>query len=217
MTNQTKKKYETVITPEFRVSYPALFQPQLPMGETDEKKAKYGITMLFPAGADLSGMKALALGAATEKWGPDQTKWPKFAHPVFRSGGETGKKDIPGYGPGVIFCQAKSSAFNRKTGQKMMAPGVIGPDKQIIMDPSEIYGGCYAIAKINAFAYDTGVNKGISFGLISVMKMRDGEPFGRKSSPETDFDSITPPPATNAAGVSQPAKTESAPDNGLGM
>ena len=211
MTNTvTKSKFESIVTPEFRVSYPALFTPQLPINETDEKKAKYGITMLFAPGVDITALKTLARNAGIAKWGPDQTKWPKFKHSVFRSGGEETKKDIPGYGPGVVFCSAKAGSFNRKTGQKMMAPGVIGPDKKIIIDPSEIYGGCYGHAKINAFAYDNMGNCGISFGLLSFMKTRDGEPFGRKNNPSNDFDSIEAP----AAAVAESAATD---DGGLGL
>lgn len=214
MENTVKKsKFESVVTPEFRVSYPALFTPQLPMNETDEKKAKYGITMLFAPGTDLSALKTLARNAGIAKWGPDQTKWPKFAHPIFRSGGEETKKDLPGYGPGVVFCSAKAGCFNKKTGQKMMPPGVIGPDKKIIIDPSEVYGGCYGYAKINAFAYDNPMNKGIAFGLVSFMKSRDGEPFGRKNNPSNDFDAIEAP----AVGASAAGGVEGADDGGLGL
>lgn len=193
-TAQKKSKLESLVTPEFRMSFPYLFTPQLPMGETDEKRAKYSVTMLFPPGTDLAPLKKLAINAGVAKWGPDQTKWPKFKHPLFRSGGEESKKDAPGYGPGVVFCTAKSGAYSRTKGTKNAAPGVIGPDRQIITDPAEIYGGCYGHAKINAFTYSHPVGgSGIAFGLISVMKTRDGEPFGSKNKPENDFDGIAAP------------------------
>ena len=217
MENTVKKsKFETVVTPEFRMSFPYLFTPQLPLGETDEKKAKYSVTMLFPPGTDITPLKKLAISAGVAKWGPDQTKWPKFKHPLFRSGGEEGKKDAPGYGPGVVFCTAKSGAYSRKSGQKNSAPGVIGPDKQIIMDPNEIYGGCYGHAKINAYAYEHPIGgKGISFGLISVMKTRDGEPFGSKNKPENDFDGIEAP---KVAPLTSGAETGGGTDDGgLGL
>ncbi len=201
---KAKSKFESEVTPEFRMSFPYLFTPQLPLGETDEKKAKYSVTMLFAPGTDLSKLKKLALNAGIKTWGPDQTKWPKFKHPLFRSGGEEGKKDVPGYGPGVVFCTAKAGSFNRKTGQKITPPGIIGPDKKIVMDPAEIYGGCYGYAKINAFTYDNPLGgKGISFGLISVMKSRDGEPFGRKNAPENDFDGIEAPKVEAVSGASE--------------
>jgi hypothetical protein len=209
---QKKSKFESIVTPEFRVSYPALFTPALPMGETDEKKAKYGVTMLFAPGTDISALKTLARNAAIAKWGPDNTKWPVFKHSIFRSGGEIGKKDVPGYGPGVIFAQAKSSSYNKKTGQKMLAPGVVSPDCKIIIDPSEVYGGCYGKAKISAFAYSNQGNNGISFGLISFQKTKDGERFGNKSNPENDFDAIdTPKVDASVAG------TGNDDDGGLGL
>jgi len=211
METQKKPKYESIVTPEFRVSYPALFSPQLPLGETDEKKGVYTITMLFQPGTDITPLKTLARKACITKWGPDQNKWPAFKHPLFRSGGEADKKDKPGYGLGVVFCAAKAYAFDRKTGQKRNPPGVIGPTKQIIISPEEVYGGCYGYAKINAYTYDNAFGKGVSFGLISFMKSRDGEAFGRKNDPTTDFDAIEAAPTDSAA------EETGAADGGLGF
>ena len=47
MTMGKKEVIEKMVTPVCRFSYPSVFVPSLPMGKTDEKEAKYSVTMLF--------------------------------------------------------------------------------------------------------------------------------------------------------------------------
>ena len=145
-----KEKNSKITTPVFRVSFPAVFQPKAPMnGQTGD--SKYSITMLFDVSkADLTPMKNAVRAAVIAKWGPDQAKWPKGLRMPFRKGEE---KDYEGYGPGVVFVSATSK-------QK---PGLVDQDVQPIIDPSEFYGGCYARATVNAFAYNRAGNKGVAF------------------------------------------------------
>ena len=146
------------MTPVFRVSFPAVFQPKAPMNGQTGDAAKYSITMLFDAKADLVPMKNAVRAAVTAKWGPDQAKWPKGLRMPFRKGEE---KDYEGYGPGIVFVSATSK-------QK---PGLVDQDVQPIIDPSEFYGGCYAKATINAFAYDKAGNRGVAFGLQNIQNL----------------------------------------------
>ena len=181
-TTQTKKETKTnnqVLTPEFRVSFPAVFAPRSAM---EGQEAKYSIMMLFPKTVDVKPLRELVRAAIIEKWGPDNTKWPKALRLPFRDGKE---KDYDGFGPDIMFCTASSK----------MKPGVVDQKVQPIIEPSEFYGGCYARATITAFAYDVSGNRGVAFGLRNVQKLRDGEPFGGKSKPENDFDSIETPAA----------------------
>ena len=41
-----------------------------------------------------------------------------------------------------------------------------------------------------AFTYDTKGNKGVSFGLNNVQKVKDDEPLGNFSRAEDDFDEV---------------------------
>lgn len=67
-------------------------------------------------------------------------------------------------------------------------PGVVSRDMQEIIDPSEVYSGMYARVSMRAYAFDVGVNKGVSFVLDNVQKLRDGEKFGAVADkPEDDF------------------------------
>ena len=74
----------------------------------------------------------------------------------------------------------------------MGKPGLVDADVQPIIDPTEFYAGCYAIASFNfyAWAHDEG-GTGISAGLMNIQKVKDGEPFGAgNSKPEDDFAAI---------------------------
>lgn len=185
-------KATQIMTPDFRVSFPAVFAAKEAMGGGE---AKFSITMLFAPGTDLTPLKALVKAAGVEKWGPDMTKWPKPLRLPFRDGAE---KDYEGYGKGVVFCNASSK-------QK---PGIVDQNVQPIIDPSEFYGGCYARATVTAFTYDKAGNKGIALGLRNIQKMRDGDPFSGKNKPENDFDSIPLPSDT---------KTEATTGGDLGL
>jgi len=57
-------------------------------------------------------------------------------------------------------------------------PAIVDRDRDPILDASEVYSGCYARVSLNAFAFNAGGSKGVSFGLQAVQKLGDGEPFG---------------------------------------
>lgn len=79
--------------------------------------------------------------------------------------------------------------FNTKSNDK---PLLIDKDRQEIVDPREIYSGCYAQVSFDVFAYNTRGNKGISTALRAVRKIRDGEPLGGFSpvDPDSEFDDV---------------------------
>lgn len=168
------------VTHEFRVSFPALFTPKAFEGQ----EAKYSIVMLFPksvdlgkaAGGQLVSLKQAAINAAIEKWGPKE-KWPKGLRFPFRNGDE--KEDTEGY-KGHIFVSASSKT----------QPGLVNAHLKPILNEREFYAGCYARAEVIAFAYDKVGNKGVSFSLQNVQKLRDGDPFSGRKAAEDVFDAV---------------------------
>ena len=166
---------DNVMTPKFRVSYPDVFRP----GKADDGgKQKYGVTMLFEKGADLSALIAEANRAGVEKWGADKSKWPKNARNPFKDQGE---KEYDGYVPGAMCITAKSN----------QRPGLVNMKNEDIIDESEFYAGCYARATVRAFAYENK-SKGIAFGLQNIQKLGDGEPFSGRVKASEDFEPVTP-------------------------
>jgi hypothetical protein len=121
-------------------------------------------------------LKAAAALAVKEKWG---TNPPKNLRSPFRDGSNE-REDKDGY-EGNMFIGARSND----------RPGVIvGRDRLPCTDESEVYGGCYVRASLTAFAYDVDGNRGVSFALNNVWKIRDGEPFGSRRSAEDEFGSV---------------------------
>jgi hypothetical protein len=164
-----------IMTPEFRVDWNNVFHPK--KNELSGKE-EYALTALFPKGADLSAMKAAANAAIVEKWGEDKTKWPKNLRSPFRDQGE---KDGPQYEEGAVFMNLKSK----------QRPGVVDAKVQDIIDETEFYRGCYARATVQAYAYDQAGNRGVSFGLQNIQKMKDGEPMGGgRAKASSEFEAV---------------------------
>lgn len=161
------------ITPEFRTSFEHVFEAH----SFEGNEPKYSVTMLFDKGADLSALKKAAANAAIEKWGPKE-KWPAGLRLPFRNGDE--KTDMDGYA-GKIFISASSK----------QRPQVIDAKKSpITKEDGTFYSGCFARASVVAFAYDKLGNKGVSFSLMNIQKLRDGERFGGRKSAVDEFDSV---------------------------
>jgi len=173
---------KTLITPKFRVSFPHIFEAH---SAFDGQPKKFSLSMLFDVdaiGKDpkqqkmWTEFKALLATAAREKWGD---KIPKPLKGPLRDGAE--KEDLEGYGQGVIFVNASTKR----------RPAIVDGKLQRIIDPEDFYAGCYAVAKVNAFTWSKMGKSGVSFGLISLQKVADGEPLGGAvSKPEEDFDAL---------------------------
>lgn len=63
MALNNKQVRVTYITPAFRLSYPALFEPKAVLGNEDKKK--YSVTMLFPKKSTAEALKAAKHPAST--------------------------------------------------------------------------------------------------------------------------------------------------------
>ena len=188
--------FETkIITPMFRLSYPAVFEPKY---NELAKREQYQITMLFDkktAAADLKTMKDLMAKVAVWKFGPN----PKGLLNPFKDGdtdtnkiGELRKEANPSIAGMIVL---NSWSKNQ--------PGLVNAKKEPIIDSDEIYGGCFCRAQLNAYAYETGGNRGVSFGLLHIQKVKDGDPFGNRTRPEDAFSSV------ESAGETEEVTTDS--------
>jgi hypothetical protein len=162
---------EKVTTPEFRVSFPNVFRA----ASYDGGEPKFNVSMIFSKKADLAAMKAIAKAAVKAKWGD---KPPSNLKNPFRDGTE--KEHLDGYGPDTIFVGASTKS----------RPGLVDKSLNPIIEEDEFYAGCYARATISAFCYDVKGNKGVSFGLHNIQKLRDGESFSGRVAAEEDFDKV---------------------------
>lgn len=175
MTDKKDPNATKVLTPEFRVSFPHVFAPHTGF---EGQAAKYSLVMLFDHKTDISKLKQAAFKAAVDKWGPKE-KWPKALRMPFRDGNE--KSDLQGY-ENTIYVTANSPK---------QRPQVINAKKEpITEEDGAFYPGCYARATLRAFAYDKAGNKGVSFSLQNVQKIRDGESFGGRKNAVDEFDEV---------------------------
>lgn len=171
------------MTPTFRVSFPNVFRPKKnDMNGKDE----YSLVALFPKGTDLAPLKKAAQEAIEAKWGKDKSKWPTNLRSPFRDQGErkrevNGKMVLPdGYEDGAVFLNLKS----------IQRPGIVDQQNQDIINEHDFYPGCFARATVRAFAYDNKGNKGVSFGLQNIQKVKDGDPLGGRTKAADDFEPI---------------------------
>ena len=90
--------------------------------------------------------------------------------------GDLERPDDPEYA-GYWFLNANSTS----------RPGIVDAHCQPIIDPSEVYSGCFGRASITFFAFNSNGNRGIACGLNNLQKLKDGPRLGGKASAEQDF------------------------------
>ncbi|MEE9366991.1 MAG: DUF2815 family protein [Dehalococcoidales bacterium] len=166
-----KTKMNKITTLEFRASFPNLFEAV----SFNNGKPKFSVVMIFPKSTDLGPLKAAARVAAQAFW---PNGLPSNLRSPFRDGSE--KVDWEGFGSETIFITAST----------LRKPGVVDRQLNHIIEPDKFYAGCYARATINAFAYDQAGNKGVSFGLLNVQFLRDGDSLAGGTKAEDDFEAV---------------------------
>jgi len=164
-------------TPEFRVSFPHLFEAHT-VQEGD--KPSYSVQMIFDRDTKLTVFKKAVKAVQKSKFQDKKIKSEKIKH--VRDGNEIENSD------GEIRPETKDK-WVIQVASKNRRPRVLNARREDIINPDEIYGGCYAVAVIEAYGYDNQYGRGISFGLLGVQKTRDGEPFVGGVSTD-DFEDI---------------------------
>lgn len=158
-----------IITPEVRLSFPALFAPKpRAVGST---VMTFQAVLLLPPGIDRKPFNTAMAAAMTAKWGKVQ-KLPPEKLPIR----DCATKDIEGYEEGWHFINTHSR----------QQPGLVDQRNVVITDPNRIYAGCWVRAYINAFAWSHAQGgKGISFGLNALQFVRDDDRLdGRRRADE---------------------------------
>lgn len=172
-TNPTK-----VITGKVRFSYVNIFRSRAFQNGQDEK---YSICLLIPKKDKETVKKIQAAVEAAIKQGISE-KWngkkPANLKLPLRDGDEERADEAEEY-VGMYFLNANS---NEK-------PGIIDIYKNEILDPSEVYSGCWGRASINFYPFNSNGNKGVGVGLNNIQKLGDDEHLGgARASAEDDFD-----------------------------
>lgn len=166
-----------VITEPVRLSYVHLLEP---WSNDPTKKAKYSVVLLIPKDDKVTIGRVAAAKKAAKEAG------------IARFGASWGKKDLrntihDGDEEGDLDSNPEYAGNLYITVSSDTRPSVIDRNGNLITDPDDIYSGCFARVSINAYPYSNSGNVGITFGLNNVMKWRDGDFLGGRSSAESDF------------------------------
>lgn len=170
----TNEQTTKVVTGEVRFSYLHVWEPSA-IEEGQDKK--YSASLIIPK-SDKKTLDAInkAIESAKEagkaKFGG---KIPTVLKTPLRDGDAERPDDEAYAGAYFINCNAKQQ------------PGIVDKNARPIMNQDEVYSGCYGRASITFYAFNTSGNKGIACGLNHMMKLRDGESLGGRSTAEADF------------------------------
>lgn len=168
-----------ITTGRARASYVHIFTPRIP---DNGGEPKYSVTLLIPK-TDTATLNAIyadieraKMEGSQKVFGgnvPPQCKIPIYDGDGYRPSGEAFGEECRGHM--VLTASAKQQ------------PVIVGLDMQNIINPADVYSGCYIRASINFFAYNSNGNKGIGCGLNAVQKIEDGEPLSARVSAEEAF------------------------------
>lgn len=178
ITPKIKKEGTQVVFGPCRLSYTHLFQKFA--GNDDSDGGKYQTNVLIPkdeketVDALESAVEQARKAAVVSKWHGKDLK--KFESPL-RDGDD---KDDPEY-EGMWYLNAKCKT----------RPGIVDSHGAPIADEEEIYSGVWCYVSVTFYGYDFNGNKGVAVGLNNVMKYKDGDRMGGRSSAESDFEGIT--------------------------
>lgn len=167
-----------ITTGKVRASYVNIFQPRIP---ENGGEPKYSVTLLIPK-TDVVTLNAIfaeiekAKQEGIQKFNgsiPPMCKTPIYDGDGYRPSGEAFGEECRG-------CMVMTASAKNQ-------PVIVDLNMQNIINPADIYSGCYIRASINFFAYNNSGNKGIGCGLNAVQKIEDGEPLVMRISAEEAF------------------------------
>lgn len=165
---------------EVRFSYCHLFAPD----SIDGSNPKYSVSLIIPkANKELVESVKAAIRAAYEygmraKWNGKATGW---KNPL--RDGDIDRPDDEAYSD-AYFINASST---RKP--EIVKPGIVNGKKAAvaITNEEELYSGCFGYASVNFYPFATSGNKGVAAGLNNVLKTKDGDYLGGRTSAASDF------------------------------
>lgn len=167
------------LTGECRLSYAHLCEPYSSNGG----EPKYSVTLLIPktdkaTETDIKEAIAAAyeIGVA-DKWHGNR---PQLRYPVIYDGDGVRPSGVP-FGEECKGCWVITASSKQRPQIRHQS------NLKVELSPSDVYSGMYARVTINFFPYDSSGSRGVGCGLGNVLKTRDGESLGGRTSAETDF------------------------------
>ena len=159
-----------------RLSYANLFEPR----ENKSGELRYGSALIIPhKHPQIKELKAAIDEAGEEKFGKKWESMRKKTDPLHDADKDGKADDNPEY-EGHYYINTSSK---RK-------PQVVDRQVQPILDESELWSGCYCNVSIAIFAFEVPENKGVSFGLNNLQKVKEGERLGGAANADEEFEEL---------------------------
>lgn len=194
-------------TPEAVIAFAQnLFEARDQQGNGNEK---FGCSLLFKKGVDITALQNAALAVATEKWGDK-------AAALIKSG-VVKSPFLDGDGPQGVSKKTgerhqgfASHTFIRCSSGVDYKPKVFDRKRNPVLDKEDLPSGSRVFAVVNPYAWEHPQNgKGISFGisLVQIVKKAEGdEILGGSGAPNPDdwfekLDDEGPAPKGDASGL----------------
>jgi hypothetical protein len=179
-----------ITTGPVRLAFPNIFKPSDRKNDNGEPSGKYGATILFPFGVNLSlfdqEWNRVARQEFPKNW--DANGRPVGLHSPFHDQIDktVGVKTYAGFTPGAVYVNISSN----------YKPQVVDANMNPIVDESRVYGGVWAIVSVNVYSYfpkkGQAGKTGVGFGLQSVVIIADDQKLGGQGSdPRQDFAGIS--------------------------
>lgn len=174
------------VTGKVRLSYAHLLEPHKNPLDDENAKPKYSVQLLIPKADRVTKAKIdAAIKAACEnaletgklKKGTPIDRLPNPVHDGdgYKSDGYTE------YGPEAKGCWVLAASSIDK-------PKIVDLNRDVIIDPMEIYSGMYARVGLDFYVYSNR-KVGVGCGLGNIQKVADGDPLGgSRVSVDDDFD-----------------------------
>lgn len=177
---------KVVTGPETRLNHVHLFDK---FSNDPKKDPAFSVMVMIPKSDTETIAKIRKAEKEAAELGKDKFGGtvPKRLSSIFK---DADAEDDDGEIPAEKYPEQEGHLFawvTKKGSGKDQAPTVLDIDGTEMFDSSDIYSGAYAKVSMEAFAYNTSQNKGVTFSLRAVKKTADGERLGPVDDPADDF------------------------------
>ncbi len=160
-----------------RISFANIWEPKSIQGS----EPKYSVSCLIPK-SDKTTLAKINAAVEAAKEEAKGKKWSGKIPPNLKlplRDGDIERPDDDNYA-GCMFLNASSTD----------KPGIVDRQVQPILDPMQVYSGCYCNVSLNVYGFNTNGNRGIACGLGNIQWIKDGERLSGKADAASDFDSV---------------------------
>ena len=165
------KQDGSMLTPEFRVSFPKIFQA--------DDNGKFGLAMIFDDDVDFSVLEKAIELKKKEKWPTGVPKGKEYLHPILN--GENSQREEH---QGKLYINGKAGKYR---------PGLVDQSREPIVDEAEFYPGCWARAVVTVYAWAHLGKCGVSVNVRNIQKVRDDEPLISRVAAADEFEAVADP------------------------